>query len=101
MNTNPTTTTTSVEVKAEKTIWGRVWAYQPAKEFLLMLATTVGLQLGVVLLDLSGKLSGVNDLSALYTTVGGWGDQAITSIILTVVRQTVAWSVARLAGTKL
>lgn len=101
MNTDPTTTTTSVEVKAEKSIWGRVWAYQPAKEFILVVASAIAAQLAFGLADLVQMVDTAEDWSDLLTSVGGWVNAFTFALVITVLKQSMAWGIARLAGTKL
>lgn len=95
------TAPTSIEAPVVDSIIGKIWANVYIKEFILMLAATVGLQIAAGLLVLSGQLDDVQDLSGLYSTVEGWIGGAITAVILTAVKQSLAFVIARLAGTKL
>jgi len=101
MTSEPTTTTTSVEVPAEKSIWGRIWAYQPAKEFILMLASTVAVQLALGLNELLGAFNTARSWEDLLTSFSAWAGAFSFALVVTVLKQSMAWAIARLAGTKL
>lgn len=78
-----------------------IWENKIAKEFLLLIATTVAAQL----------VLGLGELNASIETAKSWGDvlrsgtawvQAFTfSAGLTIVRQAIAWSIAKMAGSQL
>lgn len=95
------TATTSVQAPVVDNIIGKLWANTFIKEFILMLAATIGLQVAAALLVLSGQLNDVNDLSGLYSTLQGWIGGAISAIVLTAFKQSLAFIIARIAGTKL
>lgn len=101
MPENTETVTTSEEIRVPSSIWSKLWGNIYIKEFILMVGAAVGLQLGVALLDLSGQVDSVNNLSSLYQTVSGWVYSAFTAIILTAFKQTLAFCIAKLAKTSL
>jgi len=100
-DTGGATASTSIEAPVVDSIIGKIWANKYAKEFLLMLGATIGLQAATALIVLSGQLDSIQNLNQLYTTLEGWIGGAIGAIIITTFKQTLAYVIARLAGTKL
>jgi hypothetical protein len=93
--------TTSVERPVNSNIWGRLWANKLLKEFLLMLASTVAVQLALGLNELLGAFDTARSWGDLLRSAQAWGGAFSFAVVTTVLKQSLAWAIARLAGTRL
>lgn len=100
MNNEPQATT-SVEVPVLDNLWGRVWGNKLAKEFILMLASAGAVQLALGFNDLTKAIDTAQSWGDLLTSAQAWFSAFSFALVISVVKQALAWSIARLAGTQL
>jgi hypothetical protein len=100
MNDKPLATT-SIEAPAADNIWGRIWGNKLAKEFILMLASVVAVQLALGLNDLTKAIDTAQSWGDLLTSAQAWFSAFSFALVVSVVKQALAWAVSRLAGTQL
>lgn len=93
--------TTSIEAPVEDNFWGRVWANKLAKEFILMLVSVIAVQLALGLNDLTKAIDTAQSWGDLLTSAQAWFSAFSFALVISVVKQAIAWSIARLAGTQL
>lgn len=83
------------------TIWQKIWDNPLAKEFILMLAAVIATQLALGLTSLLGLVDTVKDWGDLLTSVKAWGGAFLFATTITAIKQTIAWVIAKLAGSQL
>ena len=100
MNNEPVATT-SIEVPVADNIWGRIWGNKLAKEFILMLASVLAVQLALGLNDLTKAIDTAESWGDLLTSAQAWFSAFSFALVVSVVKQSLAWAISRLAGTQL
>lgn len=101
MNDNPDTATTSIEAPVADNLWGRVWANKLAKEVILMLVSVIGVQLALGLNDFARAIDTAESWGDLLTSAQAWFGAFSFALVTTVIKQAIAWFIARQAGTAL
>lgn len=98
---NSVEVTTTEEVRVKATIWSRIWSHTLAKEALLMVVSVAAVQLAFGFNELSGIVETSESWKDLFTGFKGWAAAFSFALVQNVVKQSLAWFGARLAGTKL
>lgn len=84
-----------------KRLAARVWANKFAKEFLLMLASVAAVQLALGLNELMGAIDTAQSWGDLLKSASAWAGAFSFALTVTVIKQSLAWGIARLAEAKL
>jgi hypothetical protein len=78
-----------------------IWENKYAKEFLLMLASAAAVQLALGLNDLMGAIETAQSWRDLLTSAQAWAGAFSFALVVTVVKQSLAWGIAKLGGASL
>lgn len=78
-----------------------IWENKITKEFLLLIITTVAAQLVLGLGELNASIETAKSWGDVITSGTAWAQAFSFSAGLTVLRQAIAWAIAKLAGSQL
>ena len=78
-----------------------IWGNALAKEFILMLASAIAVQAALGFNNLLGSIDTAKDWGDLLTSLKAWAGSFAFALVITALKQALAWGVAHLAGEKL